>query len=254
MHRSARVARNPLARHVVRGLSYESLRESHRSARAAANPLAKQVFLRFVQTSKRNVSLGEFMGPLARRIVLQLVISIPRRHASLGEIWYESLGKPARSARFFMNLYANKSFCDLSIPRCNASLGERRYESLGEARCSAMCRTSMRNVSLGEIVMSPLARRIVLQKVISIPRRRASLGKIWYESLGKPARSARFFMNLYANKSFCDVSIPRCNASFGERRCESLGEARCSAMCRTSTRNASLGEIVMNSLARCIVF
>ena len=89
------------------GLSYEFLRESHRSARVAANPFAADVVLRFVQTSKRNISLGEIvMNPLARCIVLRFVVSIPRRHPALGEQCYESLCKPHRSASFVMNPFA----------------------------------------------------------------------------------------------------------------------------------------------------
>ena len=114
------------------GLSYESLRESHRSARVDANPLARFVVLRFVQTSKRNLSLGEIVvSPLARCIFLRFVESIPKRRASLGETCSESLGKTPRSARFVINPYAKTSFCDLLIPRCNASLGESCSEFLG---------------------------------------------------------------------------------------------------------------------------
>ena len=45
-----------------------------------------------VETSKRDVSLGEIvMNPFARCILLRFVVSIPGRHASLGETCYASL-------------------------------------------------------------------------------------------------------------------------------------------------------------------
>ena len=121
--RMRRIARrdplgNPWRNTLFCGLSCESLRESHRSARVVANPLAKLVVLRFVQRSERNISLGKIgMIPLARCIVLKFVVSIPKRHASLGETCYESLGKTPCSANFVMNIYAETAFLQFVTPK-----------------------------------------------------------------------------------------------------------------------------------------